>query len=96
MSILHNMRMISSDVRKNKGTTECDKRPVTSDVGTLQYEDDSIKWEKKIREPHNVTKVQSHVISVLRNVRTVPSNMRKNKGTIEFDKSIVKYDCSTA
>ena len=32
---------------------------------------------KKIREPPNVTKVQSHVILVLHNMRIVPSNVRK-------------------
>ena len=31
---LHNMRMKSSYVRKYKGTTKCDKRTVTCDVGT--------------------------------------------------------------
>ena len=35
-------------------------------------------WEK-IREPLNVTKVQSHVMLVLHNVRIVPSNVRKKK-----------------
>ena len=32
---------------------------------------------KKKREPSNVTKVQSHVMLVLHNVRIVPSNVRK-------------------
>ena len=35
-------------------------------------------WEK-IKEPPNVTKVQSHVMSVLCNVRMVLSNVRKKK-----------------
>ena len=30
---------------------------------------------KKIREPSNVTKVQSHVMLVLHNVKMVPSNV---------------------
>ena len=64
--------------KKNKGTTECDKSTVTCDVGTAQCEDGTIKCqEKKIREPLNVTKVQSHVIFVLYNVRMVPSNVRR-------------------
>ena len=43
-----------------------------------------------------MTKVQSHVILVLNNVRMVPSNVRKkNKGTTECDKSIVTYDVGT-
>ena len=31
------------NVRKNKGTTKCDKKTVTCDVGTAQYEDGTIK-----------------------------------------------------
>ena len=77
MLVLHNVRMIPSNVRKNKGTTECDKSIVTYDIGTAQCEDDTIKCEKKIREPPNVTKVQSHVMLVLYNVRMVLSNVRK-------------------
>ena len=43
------MRMVPLNVRKIKGTTECDKSTVTCDVGTVQCEDDTIKSEKKIR-----------------------------------------------
>ena len=36
----HNVRMEPSDVRKkSKGTTKCEKRTVTCDVGTAQCED---------------------------------------------------------
>ena len=67
--------------KKNKGTIECDKNTVTCDVGIAQCEDGTIKCEKKkkIKEPPNVTKVQSHVMLVLCNVRMVPSNVRKKK-----------------
>ena len=41
---------------KNKGTTKCEKRTVTCDVGTTQYEDRIIKCEKKVNEPPNVRK----------------------------------------
>ena len=58
--------------KKYKGTTKCDKSIVTYNVGTAQCEDGTIKCEKKIREPSNMTKVQLHVILVLRNVRMVP------------------------
>ena len=34
-------------MRKNKATTECDKRIVTCDVGTAQCEDRTIKYDKK-------------------------------------------------
>ena len=37
----------------------------------------------KIKEPLNVTKVQSLVILVLYNVRMVPSNVRKKKQSKE-------------
>ena len=33
--------------KKSKGTTECDKRNVTCDVGTAQCVDETIKCEKK-------------------------------------------------
>ena len=32
---------------KKKGTTKCDKRTVKYNVGTAQYEDETIKCEKK-------------------------------------------------
>ena len=57
MSVLHNVKMVPSNVRKkkNKGTTECDKSTVTCDVGTTQCNDGTIICEK-IREPPNVIK----------------------------------------
>ena len=57
MLVLHNVRMVLSNVRKNKETTECDKSTITCDVSTTQYEDCTIKCEKKINDPPNVTKV---------------------------------------
>ena len=41
------MRMAPSNVRKNKGTTECDNNTITCDVGTAQYEGGTIECEKK-------------------------------------------------
>ena len=60
--------------KKNKGTIECNKSIVICDVNIAQCEVDTIKCEKKKkkRELLNVTKVQSHVILVLCNVRLVP------------------------
>ena len=58
--------------KKKKETTKRDKRIVTCDIGTAQCEDGAIKCEKKIKELSNVTKIQSHMILVLRNVRMVP------------------------
>ena len=34
--------------KKNKGTTECDKRIVTCDVGTAQCDYEAVKCEKKL------------------------------------------------
>ena len=46
--VLHNVRMMPSNVRKkNKGTTECDKNTVICDVGTAQCEDGTVKCKKK-------------------------------------------------
>ena len=62
------MRIEPSNVRKNKKTTICDKRTVIYDVGIAQCENETIKCEKKIGEPPNVTKVLSNVILELHNV----------------------------
>ena len=43
------MKMESSNVRKNKGTAECDKSRNTCDVGTAKCEDETVKCEKKIK-----------------------------------------------
>ena len=61
MLALHNMRMVPSNVRKNKGTTECDN-------GT-------VKCKKKIKVPSNVRNVQSNVMLVLQNARMEPSDV---------------------
>ena len=72
------MRMEPSNVRKkSKGTTKCKKRTVTCDVGTAQYEDRTVKCEKKVKEPQNVRKKQLHVTLELYNVSMKPSNVRK-------------------
>ena len=47
MLILHNVRMVSSNARKNKEITECDKSTFICDVSITQYEGDTIKCEKK-------------------------------------------------
>ena len=56
MLVLHNVKMVPSNIRKNKGIFKCDKNTVTCDVGTAQSEDDTMKCEKKIREPLNAKK----------------------------------------
>ena len=64
---------------KSKGTTKCEKRIVTYDVGAAQCDDGTVKCEKKVREPPNVTKELSYVMLELHNVRMEPSNVRKKK-----------------
>ena len=64
--------------KNNKGTTECDKRIVTYDVGTAQYKDEIVKCEKKVRKLSNMTKELSYVMLELHNVRMELSNIRKN------------------
>ena len=85
--------------KKNKGIIKYDKSTIIRDVGIVQCEDSIIKCEKKkIRELQNVTKVQSYVMLVLRNVKIVPSNVRKKKerGTTKYDKNIVTWDIDIA
>ena len=62
---------------------------------TAQCDYKIIKYEKKIRELPNVTKVQFYVMLILHNVRMIPSNVRKNKGTTKCDKSIVTCNFGT-
>ena len=55
------------------------KRTVTCDMGITQYEDETVKCEKKIKEPPNVTKELTHVMLELHNIRMKPLNVRKKK-----------------
>ena len=62
--------------KKNKETIECNKSIVTCDVGTVHCKDDIIKYEKnKKRKLPNITKVQSHVMLVLHNIKMILSNI---------------------
>ena len=75
---LHNVRIEPSNLRKkSKGTTKSEKRIITYDVGIAQYEDKTVKCEKKVREPPNLRKKLSHVILKLYNVMMELSNVRK-------------------
>ena len=71
MLVLHNVRMGLSNVRKNKGTTECDKNTITCDIVMLvlsNVNNGTVKYEKKIKVPQNVRKVQLNMMLVLFNV----------------------------
>ena len=61
---------------KSRRTTECDKRIVTYDVGTAQCENETVKYEKKVREPPNVTK------------KTITCDV----GTAQCENETVKYE----
>ena len=54
---LHNVRIEPSNMRKkNKGITKYDKRTVTCDIRIVQYKDETVKCEEKVRKPSNVRK----------------------------------------
>ena len=97
MLVLYNVRMVPSNMGKNKGIAKYDKSTVTCDVGIAHCKDGTLNVRKKIRELLNVTKVQSYVILVLHYVRMIPSNVKKkknNKGTTKCDKSTLTCDVS--
>ena len=54
-SVLLNVTMESLNLRKDKGTTLCDRRIVKFDIGTAQRDNGNIKFKKQIKEPLNVT-----------------------------------------
>ena len=56
------IKIVKCEKKKIKETTECDKTVVTCDVEIAQCADETIKYEKKVREPPNVTKELSHVM----------------------------------
>ena len=77
----HNMKIEPSNVRKkSKGTTKCEKKTITCDVGIAQCEDETIKYEKKVRESLNVRKELSRIMLELHNMKMEPSSVRKKKG----------------
>ena len=81
---------------KNKETTECDRSIVTCDVGIAQYENGTIKCEKKIKVKLNVRKIRLKVMLVLLNVTIELSIARKKDWTTKRDKSTITCDFDTA
>ena len=55
------------------------KKTVTCDVGIAQCEDETVKYEKKVREPLNVRKELSRIMLELHNMKMEPSNVEKKK-----------------
>ena len=83
--------------KKKKGITKCDKRTITCNVGTAQYDDKIIKCEKRKKKPQNVTKVMSNVILELYNVRMKSLNVRKKyKRTTKCDNKYCQICVGTA
>ena len=56
MLVLLNVTMELSNLRKNKGTTICDKRTVKFDIEIVLCDNGTIKFETQINEPLNITK----------------------------------------
>ena len=48
MLVLPNVTIEPLNVRKKKGTTKCNESIVTCNIDTAQFEDDTVKCEKKI------------------------------------------------
>ena len=44
---LYDVIMEPLNVKKNKGTTKCEKRTIKCDIGTAQYEDRTVNCGKK-------------------------------------------------
>ena len=73
------------------------KKTVTCNVGIGQCKDETVKCEKKVREPPNITKELSYVMLGPHNVRMELSNVRKkSKGTTKCEKRTVICDVEIA
>ena len=65
-------------------------------VGIAQCDNKTVKCEKNIREPPNVTKKLPYMMLKLHNVRMkISKNVKKKKGTAKCDNSTVKCDVGT-
>ena len=62
MLVLPNVKMESSNVRKNKGTIKCDKSTVTCNVGAAQCDNEIVKREKKKKKGnHQMCQKEGHM-----------------------------------
>ena len=91
------MRLKPSNVRKNKGTIECNKRTVTYDIGTAQCEDRTVKCEKKSKGTTQCDKriVICDVGTAQCEDETVKCE-KKSKETTKCEKITVTCDVGTA
>ena len=94
------MRIEASDMKKkkkSKGITKSEKKTITCNIGTTQCENETVKYEKKIREPPNKRKELLHVILKLHNMRMEPLNVRKKiKRTTQCDKTTITCEKNRA
>ena len=72
MLVMLSVTMKSSNVRKIKGTIDCDISTVTCDFGTTQCDNGTVKCEEKIKVPPNVRKVRLNMMLVLPNITMKP------------------------
>ena len=70
------------------------KKTVTCDVGTAQCEDETIKYEKKVREPPNVRKELSYVILKPHTVKIEPLNVIKELSYVILKPHNVRMELS--
>ena len=64
---------------KSKGITKSEKKTITCNIGIAQCENETVKYEKKIREPPNERKELLHVMLKLHNMMMEPLNVIKKK-----------------
>ena len=83
---------------KNKGTTECEKITITCDIGIAQYENGTIKCEKK--KSKKTTKCEKSTVTcdigIAKMWRWNCQVWEKSKETIKCEKRTVTCDVETA
>ena len=91
----HIVRVELSNVRKKKvrGPPNV-KKTVTCDVETAQCEDETIKCEKKVREPPNVRKELSYVILKPHTLKIEPLNVIKELSYVILKPHNVRIELS--
>ena len=90
---------------KNKGTIKCDKSTITCDVSTTQYEDNTIKCEKKINELPNVAKYNhmwywycimwgwyNQMWKKIKESPNVTNTVTCDVGTVQYEDDTIKYE----
>ena len=72
------------------------KKIVTCDVGTAQCEDETVKYEKKVREPPNVRKELSYVILKPHTVKIEQLNVIKELSYVILKPQNVRMELPNA